>query len=315
MADFTLNLTGTAQLDNSAVTEEIKTEFIVQYTQANVMDSFVEYAREIQAKSISFPRYSTLATAETALTEREDITSAAMSDTEVILTPVEYGNAVTTTKLVDLQTGGRAMRGAIRLVAINMAETLNVLATRALEASTNVVYGGSAGSKAALAAGDVMSGGVLDKVYNKLARASVPAHPLTGTYVAFLHEDQIFDLRSASAANSWTDVNKYNNELPVLQNEVGMYKGFRIVRNNHSLLEADAGAGSPATVDVYTASFLGFNGLGKAESAMPSIVMTGPFDKLGRFVNIGWYGVLQYKIIEPTAVYKALTSSSVGANA
>jgi N4-gp56 family major capsid protein len=312
MADFTLNLTGTAQLDNSAVTEEIKTEFIVQYTQANVMDNFVEYAREIQAKSISFPRYATLATAETALTEREDITSAAMSDTEVILTPVEYGNAVTTTKLVDLQTGGRAMRGAIRLVAINMAETLNVLATRALEASTNVVYGGSAADKASIAAGDVMTGGVLDKVYNKLARANVPVHPSTGTYVAFMHEDQIFDLRSASAANSWTDVNKYNNELPVLQNEVGMYKGFRIVRNNHSLLEADAGA---AAVDTYTASFLGFNGLGKAESAMPSIVLTGPYDKLGRFVNIGWYGVLKYGIIEPTAVYTAVTSSSVGANA
>lgn len=312
MADFTLNMSDSVVLNDSVVAEELKSEFIVAYNQANIVDSVVEYAREVNAKSISFPRFSQLAAATTPLTEKDDITSEAMSDSDIILTPVEYGNVVTTTRLAELQTAGRAGRAALQLVGQNMANTMNVLGTRALEASTNVVYGGSATSEATVAAGDVMDASVLDKVYNKMARANVPAHSRTGTYVAFMHDDVIHDLRSASAAGTWLDVSKYAGAEAILRNEVGMYKGFRIVRNNDCLINTDGGV---TTVDTYHSSFMGFNALGKAESQMPSITMTGPFDKLGRFINIGWYGVLQYKIIESDAAWKAITSSSVGVNA
>ena len=296
MADFTTVLSGTVQVDNSDITEEIKSEFIIQYNQANVMDQFVEYERQIDAKSISFPRFTLTATAETPLNEREDVTSIAMADTEVILTPAEHGMAITPTRLVNLQTGGRALRAAVALAAINMAETRNKLGTAALEASGNTV-----------SAGGNMSPSVLNQIYNKLARTNVPAHPLTGTYVAFMHDDVIHDLREGSSAGSWEDINKYNNEIPVLKNEVGMFKGFRIIRNNHAAIDV---SGSPAE-NIYKSSFLGYNGLGMAESQMPAVTLTGPFDKLGRFINIGWYGVCQYKIVESTAVYTATSLSSV----
>lgn len=311
MADFTVNMTGTVELPDTAITLEAVADFIVAYQQANVIDQFVEYSQQIGAKSIAFPRFDLLAPAITPLNEREDVTSAALSESNIILTPAEYGNVVTTTSLADIRSGGSALRAAVQLVARNMAESTNIIATRALEATTNA-FTADGGLEADLTAGDVMTRALLNKVYNKLARANVPKHSATGTYVAFLHEDQIHDLREESSAGSWVDVNKYNNEIPVLNNEVGMLGGFRIVQNNHSLVSADGGA---SAVDTYTASFLGFNGLGKAESMVPEMRMTGPFDKLGRFVNIGWYGVFQYKIIEPAAVWKVITASSVGANA
>ena len=312
---FTATMTTSVSLDDSIV-QEYEAEFIVQYQQANVVDAVCEYDQQIDAKSIEFPRYSNLTVADTPLTEDSDVTSEAMSDSKVIFTPAEYGNAVTRTQLADLQTGGRASRGAVRLVGKNMAETTNVLGTRALEASTNILYGGDATGAADLAAADVMSPTLLNKIYNKLARANVPTHMATGTYIAFMHDDVIHDLREGSSAGSWEDINKYNNEIPVLQNEVGMFKGFRIIRNNNCLLTADAsGPASPQTLDSYKSSFLGYNGLGKAESQMPGIRVTGPFDKLGRFLNIGWYGVFQYKIVETTAVWTALTASSIGDNA
>jgi len=306
---FTVNMTGTAQVDDSVKTD-FETDFIIEYEQTNVMDEFVEFNRMIGAKSLSFPRYSLLGLATTPLTEDEDATSSALADSSILITPAEYGNVITHTELADLQTGGRSSRAAVRLVATNMAETRNALATLALEGTSNVVYGGDATATANIDAADVMSAAVLDKVYNKLNRQNVPK--LGGMYIAFMHDDVIHDLRTGSAAGTWQDVNKYNNDLRVLANEVGMFKGFRIITNNHASIGVDAGA---TTTDVYTSTFLGRNGLGLAESAVPELRVTGPFDKLGRFLNIGWYGVFKYSIIETEAVYKAETASSVGANA
>ena len=308
MADFNVNMTGTVQVDDS-IKVDYESDFIIEYGQNNIVDQFVEFDRQIGASALSFPRYSLLSLATTPLTERAQAEAEAMADSEILITPEEYGNVITSTKLADLQTGGRSSRAAVALVGQNMGQTRNALATQALEATTNAIIPG-AGTEAGLLAGDVMTGAVLNKVYNKMARANVPT--IGGLYIAFMHDDVIHDLREAAAAGSWQEVSKYNNEQPVLANEVGIYKGFRIMRNNHATVGADAGA---SAVDSYTSTFLGANGLGLAESMMPSLVVTGPFDNLNRFVNVGWYGVFNYKIIESAAVYKALTASSVGDNA
>lgn len=301
---FTANMTGTVQVDDS-IREEFTTDFIVEYNQANVMDQFVQFHQEIGAKSISMPRFSKLAAAVSPLTEDEDAASVAMSDSEILFTPKEYGNVITTTALADLQTGGRSSRGAVQLIGKNMAESRNAIATAALEATSNVLFGGDATDAATLEAGDVMTGALLNKIYNKLARANVPTLD-GGLYVAFLHDDVIADLRASSAQGSWEDLNKYNDQMVALKNEVGIYKGFRIVRNNHASIADGVGVGG---VDAYTSTFMGYNGLGLAESQVPELRAMGPFDKLGRFVNVGWYGVYEYKIVEPDAVFKAVTTS------
>jgi N4-gp56 family major capsid protein len=304
MADFTVGISGTAVLDDSIV-QEFTTEFIVEYNQVNVMDQFVEFAQELNSKSISMPRYSLLSVDEGALTEKEDPDSSPMADSEILITPLEYGKVITATSLADIQTAGRASRAAVRLIGQNMASARNVHATRALEATSNVLTPGGT-AEASLVATDVMSSTLLNKVYNKLARANVPK--LAGNaYVAFMHDDTITDIRASA---DWVDVAKYSNAMAVLSNEVGMFRGFRIITNNDGLITADAGA---AAVDTYRSTFLGANGLGLAQSKVPQIVFTST-DKLNRMMNVGWYGVYKYSIIEPAAVYKTITASSVGAN-
>lgn len=308
MADFTVNLTGTVEVDDSAkVTYE--NDFIAEYEQGNVMDQFVEFAREIGAKSVSMPRYGALTPAETALTEREDVDSEAMSDTEILLTPQEHGNAVTVTELADLQSGGRVSRAAVRQIASNMARTRNVHGIRALEATSNALT--VAASEAATVAGDVITPQQLNKLYNKMSRASVPT-VMDGLYVAFLHDDVIHDLRNETGAGSWSDITKRTDGDSTLRNAIGILNGFYIVRNNDCLINADGGNGN---VDTYTSSFLGMNGLGLAESMEAQLVMAGPFDKLQRFYNVGWKGCYKYQVIEPTAAWKLISASSIGANA
>jgi len=311
MAAFTVILTTSADI-GTHVTEELVTEFGVTYSQLNVVDQFVEFEKDIAAKSIAYPIYDLLATSTTPLTETDDPDSIKMSDSEILLTPKEYGTAVTKTRLSDLVTGGRTALGAVRLVATNMANTTNKLGSLAAENTTNILYGGTATSDITVAATDIMSPNLLNKAYNKLSRANVPKHSSTGTYVAMMHEDLLFDLRDSAAAGTWTDVSKYSGTTEVFNNEIGMFQGFRIFRNNDSALTVDAGVGG--TVDVYSASFMGANALGLAQSKENEMIIKVGADKMNRFTHISWYGVFEYKLIQPEAVWKARCASSIGAN-
>jgi N4-gp56 family major capsid protein len=308
MADFTTVMTSTGEVDDSII-EEFDRQFIVAAADEGVMDQFVSYRKAVDGKSVEFPKYAQLSLQTSPLLEKEDPASEALSDSQIIFTPAEYGNVVTTTKLSNLQSGGRADLAAARLTGINGQRSLDKLAILAAEASSNELTPGGVG-EGALTASDVMTASFLNELYNKLARASIA--PLSeGMYVAVMHDDQIFDLRDSAGSGSWQDINKYARPEEVLRNEVGMISGFRIVRDNNVTINTDAGA---ATVDSYHAICMGFNALGKAESSPLMQRITGPFDKLGRFVNIGWHWVGEYGIVDQDALYLGTTASSVGAN-
>lgn len=303
MADFYTGLTGTVQLDDVRVTKELVAQFILAYRQVNVMDALAEWRYEEKAKSVSFARYPQLTGSTTALNEREEVDSEQMSDSAITFTPKEYGNVISLTNLTVLQSGGRDALAAVQLIGQDMANTRNKLAIAAVEASSNSTDKNGAN----------ITDAFINAQYNKLARANVPKHMATNTYIAIAHDDVLHDIRAGSAANTWVDVNKYNNEVPVLMNEVGMYRGFRWITNNDCKLTVNGG-GSPAEPDDYTTSFIGYNAFGLAESELTSIRITGPFDKLGRFYNVGWYGVFEYKLIEPASTQLLLTGSSVATN-
>ena len=285
---FTTNLSGTAQVDSSLI-QAYDQAFLVANAQTNVMDQLVETRFDIGAKAISFPKFSQLALVTAPLSETEDVASEALADEQVILTPKEYGKVVTTTQLASLQTGGTVDLAAARLVGTNMARSKDALAIQALSASVNVIGDGLSN----------ITGATLNTFYNKLARTNVEA-AAGGEYVMVAHDDVIADLREETGSGSWIDVVKYATPDTALKNEVGMYKGFRVIRNNHAA--ADAG--------VYNVYFMGANALGLAVSKEAGMVATGPFDKLARFVNLGWYGVFSYGIVDADAVWVGKHKSS-----
>lgn len=303
------NMSGSTELDNSAVLA-FEAAFMVAAGQDNVMDALAQYRTSLGAKSIEMTKYARLAKATTPLSEYEDAGRVTMADSQILFTPAEYGQAVTTTKLASLQSGGKVDLAAAQIVGINAGSTTNQLAVNALNASTNVVFNGT-GTEAALAAGDVCTPQFLNRIYNRLSRANIQKFD-GSMYVAVLHDDQIHDLRNATGAGSWQDINKYTDSMTPLMNEVGMLAGFRIISNNDIIFADQTGAG---TVDAYRGLFLGANALGKAESQPLRLTLTGPFDALGRFVNLGWHWVGTYGIVDTDAVFVGVTSSSVGANA
>ena len=138
--------------------------------------------------------------------------------------------------------------------------------------------------------------------------------PLIGTgFVALMHPDIVSDLRNVAAAGDWVDVAKYSNLQLVLQNEVGFFKGFKIIEDANVTINTDAGS---TTTDTYHSIFMGYNALGYAESVSnaPHPTLVGETDKLNRFAHFGWYGVFKYGIIEQNAIWVVTSASSFGSN-
>lgn len=307
---FTINLSGTNEVDDS-VRQEFDTEFRLAFAEQGAASQVATLKRDIGAESISLPKYEQLELAITPLDEYEDVDSEALQDSKVVIIPQEYGKVVTTTKLANIVTGGMADRAAARVVAINAGRTQNKLATLAMDLGTNILRQGGYATDIEVLVTDTMDGSFMGKIYNKLSAASVPTMA-GGDYVLIAHENVIHDMREQSGANSWIDAHKYALPESILRNEVGMYKGMRVIRDNLSTIVTDGAAG---TVDMYHSYGVGFNALGLAVSQGIEMRATGPFDKLGRMVNLGWHGVFNFKVVEQTALVVAKCASSVGANA
>lgn len=300
-------ITTAAQLDDSLITL-LDQAFLLEAQDSIIIDQFVDLKRDINAKTIEIAKYPKLAKKTTPLVDGVDVDSVGLTDTKIPFTPAEYGNVVTPTKLANLQTGGRADIVSAAVVARNMTETLNRLGCMALQASTNIRLANSAESRSAIAATSVIQPSDLEYIYNRLHRNNIEKFG-GDLYVALAHPDIVDDLKKL---DDWKDVSKYANAVQVLRHEVGTYKGFRWVTSTG--MEYDEDAGAESKVDVYDTAFIGKNALGKAVSLDPGLTITGPFDKLGRMMNIGWYGVLQYGIVDQKSLWVISSASSFGDN-
>jgi len=281
--------------------------FIVEAKDAIVIDQLIDYERQIGAKSIDLTKFAKLDRATTPLTDGTDPDRVAMSDTKVTLTPAEYGQAVGRTLLASLQTGGKADLGTARVVAQNMAETLNAVGLIAGEAGTNIRLANGAGSEGAIVAGDVIQLADLNYIHNRLARGNIMKFE-GDMYMAVCHPDVASDIKQSA---DFVAVHKYADTVKLIKNEIGSYAGFRWVVSSGCSVNADAGAGA---VDTYHTQFFGQNSMGRAVSKDPTMVISGPFDTLGRILNVGWLGVVQYKIIDQDAHWIITSASSFGTN-
>lgn len=308
MADYVVNLTGTVEVDDSIV-EELSTQTMIKMHEQQTIEAFVSHAQEVQGKQKGIVRYDTLSINEAPLNEREDVESKKMNDSLVVITPKEFGDVITKTSLASIQTGGRADLAAAQLVGINMGQSQTRHAMVKMDASSNILVAGGGGANTDVGAADILTGDDANTVYNRLARKNaVGLTAAAGEMVAVAHEDVLNDIRNEPG---FVDVQKYANAETILKNEIGMYKGFRWVRNN--LTTKLVGAGTGGLVDVYHTYFIAFNALGKDTSVEPHMRITGPFDKLARFVNVGWYGVYDYGIVEQDALWVAKSSASAAA--
>ena len=258
---------------------------------------------------VTFTFWADMAPATTPLDESLDLDSVGLSDSQVSVTPDEYGNAVRMTarlKADDFLAGWDS--DVANLLAYNAVDTTESLAEAALTGGTNVEYVGQA-SEGAVTAGNILTADIVRRKHAELRGANVM--DFGGMYVAIIHPDVAYDLKSETGDGAWVAPAQYVNTERIYKNEIGTFGGFRFVENSRARLNPDGGSG---TVDTYTTYFMGQQAGAKAVS-IPLNMVEGPVvDKLRRFFTLGWHTYAGWDTFREAALERVVGASSIGAN-
>jgi N4-gp56 family major capsid protein len=275
----------------------------------------------MEGAAVVFTIVNDLAVATTALNESTDVDAVAISDSQVTVTLVEYGNAAITTKKLRSTSFVPYDPVVANLIAWNAGESLDTLAKNILQAGTNVRYatGGATTPTArnTVEADDILAGEDIRRALADLRGAKVM--DFGGFYTAIMHGDVSYDVRGGNGGANWRDPHTYSQPEEIWAGEVGQFEGFRIVETPTAPLFADAGSSTTLT-DVYATLFLGRQAMAKAHSHSDGngpypMVVPGPVtDKLRRNVPLGWYWIGAYGRFREAAIRRVESSSSIGTN-
>ena len=274
--------------------------------------------------TVTFTIFNDLTAATSTLTEDTDVTPVAMSDSQVTVTLAEYGNAVLTTaklrgtSFLDVDTV------AANVVGYNAGISIDSVIRDVLAGGNNVIYGGGGTtdptSRTTVAAEDTIEANDIRKVTAQLRGDNVPT--FNGLYMAYIHPDVSYDLRSETGAAAWRDPHVYVDTDMIYNGEIGAFEGVRFVETPRAKVFTDAsdGSGSAGNVDVYCTHVMGRQALAKAHSItdgngpLPSIVRGPVVDTLERFQPIGWYWLGGYGRFREASLRRIESSSSIGTN-
>lgn len=259
---------------------------------------------------VTFTFWADMAVATTPLSEVVDVDAVGLSDSQVTVTPAEYGNAVLKTVRImvdDFLVGWDA--DVSNIVNRNMVETMDVLARTAMDGATNITTI-DAGAESALTAADVITAASIRQRSKQLKKSN--AVPWFGDkYAIVIHPDVAYDLQSETGEAGWLLPAAYVDTARIYNGELGTWSGFKFIESNRGKLNADGGA---STVDTYNTYFFGQEALAKATSIPPHIVLGPVTDKLRRFQPLGWHAYIGYDTLREASIRVLITASSIGSN-
>jgi N4-gp56 family major capsid protein len=259
---------------------------------------------------VSFKFWNDLTVDTTALSEVVDPDAVGLSEYDLTVTPKEHGKAVLLTLRlrVDQYLVGFEQDVA-NMLSWNLAETVDAIARDAFDASTNVDYVGQS-SEGAITASDIVTAAEVRQKHAELVNDSVMPFE-GGLYLAYISPSVSYDLKDETGDGAWVAPAQYVDINRLYMNEVGAFGGFRFVETPRVKLNTDGGSG---TVDTYTTYFVGQEGIAKAESIAPHMVLGPVTDKFRRFQPLGWYGYWGVAPFREEPIRRLLSASSIGAN-
>lgn len=277
-------------------------------------------AQAMPGSSVIFTKYTDMTVATAALNESVDVDAVALADSQVTVTLVEQGNAALTTAKLRGTSFLKVDVDAANLVGYNAGLSYDTLARTPLTAGTNVLYGGTATSRATVVPTSTLTAANVRRAAAELAAASsVPWND--GYYRAYAHPDTLYDLRGETGSAAWRDA--HINTDPSLQHvwrgSTGLFEMFDFISTPRANVIADAGSSTTLT-DVYQTYFVGRQAVAMAWSSSesaetPQIVMGDVVDKLKRFHPIGWYWLGGFGRFREESLWRYETASTIGANA
>ena len=191
--------------------------------------------------SVQFTIASDLVEATTALTETSDITPVAMSDSYVVVTPLEYGNAVQLTAKLGATAFMEVNPIAANVVGWNAGISTDGIARNAAGSGTNVAYT-SGTTRAGLAKTNTISGNDVRKAVASLRKNNVPT--FNGMYKGLIHPDASYDFRGATGGTNWSDPHVYSDPSGIYNGVIGNFQGVQFMETPRAPFFSDGGTNS-----------------------------------------------------------------------
>ena len=256
--------------------------------------------------SVVFSIYSDLATATGTLTESSDVSSVAFGNpSQVTVTLNEYGNAVTTTKKLNLTSFNDVDSALADIIAYNAADSIDTVVSSVLTGGSNALYGGTATGTASVTASGTMTTALIRKAVVQL-RTNKAVPRIGELYAAYLHPRQSADLRAEAGTGGFQELTKYVERTPFVAGAVGALEGAYIVETPRVPSETNA-----SSVVVYKAVVAGREALAEALAQDTSVVIGPEIDALRRFRTIGWYLFGGWNRLREAALYRIETATTI----
>jgi len=189
--------------------------------------------------SVQFTIASDLAEATTALNESSDTTPVAMSDSYVVVTPLEYGNAVQLTSKLGATAFMEVNPIAANIVGWNAGISTDGIARNAAGAGTQVAYAGSATSRATVAKTSTIAGNDVRRAVATLRKQNVAT--FNGMYKGLIHPDASYDFRGATGGTNWSDPHVYSDPSGIYNGVIGNFQGVQFMETPRAPFFSDGG--------------------------------------------------------------------------
>jgi N4-gp56 family major capsid protein len=215
--------------------------------------------------TVVFQLHNDLSRVTSALSEASDVDAVALNNTNKVQVQVnEYGNAVTTTERLALESLSAIDPAVADMLAYNQRDSLDALVYNVLVNKATGRYAGASAADETVVNGvnktaestSTIQAADIRKAVAKLRGASV--QPKDGAYyVGLLHPDVSYDLRTeavTSGSNVWQQPHTYTEAGVgnVWAGEIGVYEGVKFIESPR--VEETASAGYTVTNKALTSN-------------------------------------------------------------
>lgn len=212
----------------------------------------------LPGSSIALQLYNDLSAATSSLSETVDPDAVALATpNQVVVTLNEYGNAVVTTRKLQLFSLADVDPAVANIVAYNMADSIDKLVMTELRGGTNVRYSRDTSdtptSTATVEETDTMKAADIRFAVAKLRGQN--AVPRKGSlYWVGIHPEVAHDLRAETGAASWRNPHEYQSNAEIWAGEIGQFEGAYFVESNRLYAFGDGAnvgsAGTPSGITI-----------------------------------------------------------------
>jgi len=243
MADLTTRTQIPAEVNNfySKVLLDRATPSLIHNRFAQVKD----LPRNAGTNVIKFRKYGVLTAATTALTEGVTPAGSRLSVTDITATVLQYGDYVTVSDIVDMQSYDPVLTGVAEdLLGDQAGDTLDQLCRDVIAATTTIQYASTATTTATVAAAHKLNRAEVKEMVrtlrgNNAKPVMTMINPSTGynttpvgrSFIGIISEDTLYDLDDATG---WIPVEKYPNKSNVMMDEVGSLANVRFLMTTNA---------------------------------------------------------------------------------